>query len=121
MSMGTKKKTTLAEDIASVYKELGGRSHLLTLCKGDEKFFKSLLLDQNRLELRKQELELANKGAPKGNTTFIIKGLNEEQAKSVSVEAVPEEVLRLKSSMFPVEAESVEEIHEDEEQDGTEG
>jgi hypothetical protein len=107
----------LANDLLSVYREMGGKKKLAEISKDDPKFFKSLLTDLLRLQLREKEIELANRAAFKPNTVFIIKGLNDKGAKDVSVtEGTPEEVLRLRSSLFPAESGLLDEVHDEEEQ-----
>lgn len=111
---------TLRGDLRFVYRSMGGKQKLLELAKGDEKFFKALITEQLRLELREEEIKASQKPIPAGNTIFMIKGLDRESEKSLSITAVPEEVLRFKSSIFPVESDNADEFIEEEDGDGAE-
>lgn len=104
--MTKKKQASLADDLMSVYSSLGGRTELERLAKADTKFFKSLLVDIMRLQLREKEIELANRAERKPDTAFIIKGLYKD-GKPVEVEVksqeVPAPVRRLQASLSPLE------------------
>lgn len=98
--MTKKKVTTLADDLLSVYKDMGGREHLKTLAK-DEKFLKTLLTEHMRLQMREKELELTANRGPQKTALLIIKGLHDVPTKVVAGKDVPPEVMKLQQSIFP--------------------
>jgi hypothetical protein len=113
--MTKKKQASLADDLMSVYATMGGRSKLEELAKADTKFFKSLLTDIMRLQLREKEIELANRVNEKPNTAFIIKGLYKD-GKEVDIEVknnAPAEVLKFRAALSPLENLEQDEMEEE--------
>ena len=110
----TKKSLSLAEDIKWMYNQMGGRAELLVKARADSKFYKTCMELMLRSEQRIDELKAGKVEAPKGNTIFVLKGLQDQDVKELI--ATPDAMVRqFRAAVMPDRGEFVEEEFEESE------